>query len=199
MKVLPAAGPERTRVLVLIALLAIAGAAWYYMSSSAAPLPLPTLPGRTASNKPATPRDLSGAARPAASQAIVKPTVPEPLKLADLEKVPDEPEAGRNPFRFGVKYVPPPPTPAPVFTPPPVVTPPPPPPPEVKLKLMAVVDDPYVAGRRRGYFVDPTGAMFEAVDGQPVDGRYRVVKVDRGSAIVEFLDGSGRRTLFVGR
>ena len=195
MKVLPAAGPERTRLIALIVLLAIAGVAWFYMSNSSAPLPLPTLPGRSASNRPAVPRDLSGANRPGAAQAVVKPTVPEPLKLADLEKVPDEPEAGRNPFRFGVKYVPPQPTP--VFTPAPVVTPPPPPPPEVKLKLSIVMDDPF--GRRRGYFVDPTGAMFEAIDGQIVDGRYRVVKVDRGSAIVEFLDGSGRRTLFIGR
>lgn len=198
MNLLPAAGPERTRLIVLVALLAIAGAAWFYQTNSAAPIPLPTLPGRTASNKPATPRDLSGAAQPAAHQAVVKPTVPEPLKLADLEKVPDEPEAGRNPFRFGVKYVAPTPTPTPVFTPP-IVTPPPPPPPEVKLRLSAVVDDPYVPGRRRGYFVEPTGAMFEAIDGQIVDGKYRVVKVDRGSAIVEFIDGSGRRTLFVGR
>ncbi len=147
MKLLPAAGPERTRLIVLIALLAVAGTAWYYMSNSSAPLPLPTLPGRTASNRPAAPRDSSGAAaRQGTPQAAVKPTVPEPLKLADLEKVPDEPEAGRNPFRFGVKP-PPPAPPTPVFTPTPVVTPPLPPPPEVKLKLAAVVDDPYSSGK----------------------------------------------------
>ena len=110
--------------------------------------------------------------------------------------MPNEPEAGRNPFRFGVKYVPPPPAPPqPVYTPPPYVPPPPPPPPEVKLTLKLVVDD--YDGKKRAYLVDPTGAMFEGVDGQIIDGRYRLVKVERTSAIVEFRDGSGRKTLFL--
>ncbi len=197
MKFLPAAGPERTRLTLLLALLGIAGAVWYYRMGAADPVPLTTDgAGRTPPAVQTQPRDPGrGAAGRASAQ---KPTVPEPLKLAELEQVPDEPMAGRNPFRFGVKHVPPPPAPPPApYVAPPVVTPPPPPPPEVKLRLNGVMDDPY--GKKRAVLTDPTGAMFVGVDGQTIDGRYRLVKVERTSAVVEFLDGTGRRTLFVGR
>jgi hypothetical protein len=112
--------------------------------------------------------------------------------------VPDEPEAGRNPFRFGAKPAPPPPAyvPPPMPAPTPIVQAPPPPP-QVPLKLTIVMDDPY--GKKRAYLVDATGAMFQAVDGDIVDGRYRLVKVERTSAVVEFLDGTGRKTIYQGR
>ena len=196
MKMLPAAGPERTRLTVLLGLLLIAGAGWYYMSGSQAPVPLPTTPGRTASNIPSGPRDTSGA-KPASRQAQ-KPTVPEALKLAELEKVPDEPEAGRNPFRFGAKPAPPPPAyvPPPMPAPTPIVQPPPPPP-QVPLKLSSVIDDPY--GKKRAFLLDASGSMFQAVDGDIVDGRYRLVRVEKTSAIVEFYDGTGRKTIYLGR
>ena len=197
MKMLPAAGPERTRLTVLFALLVAAGLAWYYMSGSQPAVPVPTLPGRTAATVPPVPRDTAGA-KPGSRQAANKPTVPEALKLAELEKVPDEPEAGRNPFRFGAKPAPPPPSlPPPMPTPVVIAPPPPPPPPQVQLKLTTVIDDPY--GKRRAYLVDPTGAMFQAVDGDIIDGRYRLVKVEKSSAIVEFYDGTGRKTIFLGR
>jgi hypothetical protein len=196
MKVLPAAGPERARLTVLLTLLGIAGAGWYYMSGSPAPAPVTTTPGRTAPQSAPIARDTAGA-KPAVRQAS-KPTVPEALKLAELEKVPDEPEAGRNPFRFGVRPPPTPPPSVPPPMPPPVqIAPPPPPPPQVPLRLTAVMDDPY--GKRRAYLADASGATFEAVDGDPIDGRYRLVKVERASAIVEFLDGTGRKTIFLGR
>lgn len=195
MKLLPAAGPERTRLIVLLALLGVAGAVWYYRSGTEAPIPLPTMPGRTAPNAAAVARD-SAAARQTSRQAV-KPTVPEALKLAELEKVPDEPEPGRNPFRFGAKPTPPQPTLPPPLPPPVVIAPPPPPPPpQVPLRLTTVIDDPY--GKRRAYLVDPTGAMFQAVDGDIVDGRYRLVRVEKTSAIVEFRDGSGRKTIYLG-
>ena len=197
MKVLPAAGPERTRLIVLLALLGIAGAAWYYRSGTSEPVPMPTTPGaRTGVSAAPVPRDSAGV-KPASRQTA-KPTVPEALKLAELEKVPDEPEPGRNPFRFGARPAPPPPPSLPPPMPPPTpIVQPPPPPPQVQLRLSSVIDDPY--GRKRAFLVDPTGAMFQAVDGDVIDGRYRLVKVDRTSAVVEFLDGSGRRTIFLGR
>jgi hypothetical protein len=78
MKLLPAAGPERTRLTVLLALLMIAGTAWYYMSGSQAPAQAPptTTAGRTGANVPLVPRDTG--AKPASRQAQ-KPTVPEAL------------------------------------------------------------------------------------------------------------------------
>ena len=196
MKMLPAAGPERTRLIVLLGLLVAAGAAWFYMSGSQPPVPGPTTPGRTTASTPPGPRDTAGA-KPGSRQTG-KPTVPEALKLAELEKVPDEPEAGRNPFRFGAKPAPPPPPSIPPPLPPPVVIPPPPPPPpQVPLKLAQVMD--YPNGKRVAFLVDATGSMFQAIDGDIVDGRYRLVKVDRTSAIVEFYDGTGRKTLYLGR
>ena len=198
MKLLPAAGPERTRLTVLLGLLVIAGAAWYYMSGSPAPVQAPattTTAGRTGATSPAVPRDTG--AKPASPQAQ-KPTAPEALKLAELEKVPDEPEAGRNPFRFGAKPAPPPPSLPPPLPPPvQIAPPPPPPPPQVPLKLKSVIEDPY--GKRRAFLVDASGAMFQAVDGDIVDGRYRLVRVEKTSAIVEFSDGTGRKTIYLGQ
>jgi hypothetical protein len=196
MRMLPAAGPERTRLTVLLALLVIAGVGWYYMSDSQPPAAVATAPGRTGTQSPPVPRDT--AAAKAAPRQAAKPTAPEALKLAELEKVPDEPEAGRNPFRFGAKPAPPPPAYVPPPMPPPVqIAPPPPPPPQVPLKLTGVMDDPY--GKKRAYLLDATGAMFQAVDGDVIDGRYRLVRVERTSAVVEFLDGTGRKTIYQGR
>ena len=196
MKLLPPAGPERTRLTILLTLLAVAGGGWLYMSGSDTSVPLPTTTGRTASTPPPVPRDTPGA-KPAPRQ-VGKPTVPEALKLAELEKVPDEPEAGRNPFRFGAKPAPPPPSlPPPLPAPVVIAPPPPPPPPQVPLKLAQVMDDPY--GKRRAFLVDASGSMFQAVDGDIIDGRYRLVKVEKTSAIVEFYDGTGRKTIFLGR
>jgi hypothetical protein len=196
MKLLPAAGPERTRLTVLLALLMIAGVGWYYMAGSQPPVPAPVTTGRTGANAPPAPRD-TGGAKPA-SRGALKPTVPEALKLAELEKVPDEPEAGRNPFRFGAKPAPPPPSLPPQPSAPVVIAPPPPPPPpQVPLKLTGVIDDPY--GKKRAFLVDASGSMFQAVDGDIVDGRYRLVRVEKTSAIVEFYDGTGRKTIYLGR
>ena len=47
---------------------------------------------------------------------------------------------------------------------------------------------------------DPdSGAVFQALEGQIVDGRYRVVKIGLTSVIVSYIDGSGQRTLSTGR
>ena len=83
--------------------------------------------------------------------------------------------------------------PAPVV----IAPPPPPPPPQVPLKLEHVMDDPY--GKRRAFLKDASGSMFQAIDGDIIDGRYRLVRVDKTSAIVEFYDGTGRKTIFLGR
>jgi hypothetical protein len=43
-----------------------------------------------------------------------------------------------------------------------------------------------------------TGALFYAVEGDVVDGRYRLVKVGMRTVVVSYLDGSGQRTLSEG-
>lgn len=58
------------------------------------------------------------------------------------------------------------------------------------------MDDPY--GAKRCYLLDPSGAVFEATEGQEVDGRYKVVRVGTNSVVVAYLDGTGQRTLMIG-
>jgi hypothetical protein len=121
--------------------------------------------------------------------------LPEALKLTELEPVPDEPAAGRNPFRFGVRP-PPPPPPPPKFDPKPAPPPAPPQPtgpPPINLELIGLTDMP--DGRRLATLKDPSGAVFQAYEGQVVDGRYRLLKVALQSAIVAYLGGKGQRTL----
>jgi hypothetical protein len=196
MSVLPSPGPARTRLLILIGLLAGATTIAVYQWNSANSTAIsPAAPvSQMASNTSRAIAQATTPARPGTPRPVA--TVPEPLKLPDLERVPDEPATTRNPFRFGVK----PPPPAPPAPPPPIYTPPPPPlpppPPQVPLTLAGVMADPY--GKNRAYLVDKTGAFFEAVEGQIVDGRYRVVAVGKDTAVVEFVDGSSRRTLRVG-
>jgi len=56
--------------------------------------------------------------------------------------------------------------------------------------LSVIVNDPY--GKLRAYLVDLSGAMFEAVEGDVVDGRYRVTKLTKDCATVAFREGTYR-------
>jgi hypothetical protein len=126
--------------------------------------------------------------------------LPEPVKLAELESMPEGADVGRNPFSFGTRPAPPPPPAPPVtYTPPP---PPPPPvpqgPPPIALKLTGMLVDPR-NGRTMITLRDPSsGTLFQAFEGDVVDGRYRVVKIGVESAVVSYVDGSGTRTLPLG-
>ena len=196
MNVIPPPGPQRRRLFVLLSLLAVAFVVLYYQWSSADPVAAPvvsrTNPVDALLNQPTTPKPIT---RAAAGAPGAGGQVPEPLKMAQLEKVPDEPEAARNLFRFGAP--PPPPPPPPVVQVPqqqaPVGPPPPPPIPPVPLKYTSHVQDP--SGRLRAYLVDRSGRLFEAVAGDTVDGQYILHKVTKASVEVSWLDGSGRRTI----
>ena len=178
MKLLPPPGPERRRQLLILAVLSVVVAigAWYQY-------------GRTP--EASTPAVTSN---PQAKAPAGPVPTPDPVKLADLEPVPDEPEPGRNPFRFGEKPrppAPPPPPPAPYVAPPP---PPPPPPPQVPLKPVGFLTWP--SGELAANLKDSTtGMQYTAFAGTIIDGKYRVVTVGRESAVVEFVDGTGRRTI----
>jgi hypothetical protein len=128
--------------------------------------------------------------------------MPQPLKLAEMEQIPEEPHPTRNIFRFGVPPPPPlpkpTPTPTPVWTPPPVVTPPPIPP--IPLKLNTILPHAAQPGVWVAYVQEekppnaPPGAIFEALQGEIVDGRYKVHVVTQNSIVMSYLDGTGRRT-----
>jgi len=187
---LPPSGPQRNRQLVLLALLLVTliVVIWRFVLPEMGSGDPAAAAVRT-SNPQA--RHTNGAASAAAS------SLPEPLKLASLEPVPDEPKVGRNPFLFGVRPAPSaPPAPPTTYTPP---APPPQPawPPPIALKLVTIVDGP--DGRRQANLKDPaSNTTFVAVEGSIVDGRYKVVKVAQQSVVVSYVDGSGQRTLTLG-
>jgi hypothetical protein len=109
-------------------------------------------------------------------------------------------EAERNPFRFEAKPAPPPPpTPPPTEKPageaestvPSVPTGPPPPPP-IPLKFMGFVEK---RGVKYVALSDCKAATFAVLEGQTVDGRYRLVKIGHESIVMEYVNGTGRETI----
>ena len=71
-----------------------------------------------------------------------------------------------------------------------------PPPIALRLTGITVVQD---SGRPMVSLKDPvSNAVFQAFEGDIVDGRYRVVKVGGQSVVLSYLDGSGTRTISLG-
>src|SRR5439155_13351050 len=87
---------------------------------------------------------------------------------------------------------PPRPTPRPVETP--VPTGPPPPLPPIALKFIGVVEPgsgkPAIAVLR-----DANGNVFHGVEGETVEGRYKILKIGVESIEMTYLDGRGRQTI----
>jgi hypothetical protein len=55
------------------------------------------------------------------------------------------------------------------------------------------------SGKTLATLKDPvSGAVFQAFEGDVIDGRYRIVKVGLQSVIVSYVDGSGSRTIALG-
>jgi len=185
MKILPPPGPERRRQLGLLALMGVALLAlwWYRYGRLPAASLTPTSNAQTGLPGP-----------PAAT------SLPEPVGLGRLASEEAPPQAGRNLFRFGARPAPPPP---PMPSRPTVMGPPPPPPPPagpppIPLKLVGLLEWPGTS-RTRATLKDPvSGALFEAFEGEVIDGRYRLVKVGVQSVVVAYLDGSGQRTIPLG-
>jgi hypothetical protein len=181
MKVLPDGGGERRRLAWLVGLLVVLVALLLWSRQP------PAAPGRATSNAQAPVPDAGVLARPA------------PVDLAALEDVPEPPEPTRNPFAFGVRPPPPPPPPPPRIDVGAIPTAPPPPqgPPPIALRMVGAVKMP--DGRTMITLKDPkTNILFQAFEGDVVDGRYRVTKVTMQSAMLSYVDGSGARTVRLG-
>jgi hypothetical protein len=184
MNLLPPPGPERLRQLAGLGALAVVlgGLVWYQFRPTATVV-----------------RTSNTAARAAA--AIDPVALPQPLKLATLEAVSEASDVGRNPFSFGTRPAPPPPPmPAPMATLP--LPPPPPPvpqgPPPIGIRLTGMLVDPR-SGRTMVTLRDPaTGTLFQAFEGDIVDGRYRVVAIGVESVVVSYVDGTGTRKISLG-
>jgi hypothetical protein len=148
-----------------------------------------------------------GGAAPASRGAAVTPgpsraaaardraaSVPE-VRLPDLKgERPAPAETGRNPFTEKPKA--PPPVVRPVVAPPPppdpnAPPPPPPPPPPITLKLIAIVQG---SGKALAALTDGKD-VFYGREGDVIEGRYRIVKVNVESIDIAYVDGRGQRRI----
>jgi hypothetical protein len=189
MEILPPPGPERRRQILRLALLlgVLVAVLWYVSDPAVSPRPA------------SDPRTAGAATAPG------QLPVPDTLRLDTLRVAPGGDEPGRNPFVFGQRAQPsapgssflttPQPAPVPVVPPPPLA-PQGPPPIALRLTGMTVVA---TGGRTLVTLKDPTSnVLYQAFEGDIVDGRYRVVRVGVQSVVVSYLDGSGLRTLPLG-
>jgi hypothetical protein len=172
----------RTSLLVLLALV-LAAAAFVTLRPSTTPGPQTSNPGRAPQpgpgEKPLDPHELN-------------------VKLKQLEaEAPEVGDTERNPFRFQPKAPPPPPPvqpgankPSPL---PEVVVPPSPPsPPPIPLKFIGVTEAPGVG--KIAALTDCKHTV-QGVEGEVIEGRYRIVKIGIESLVIENVDGTGRTTL----
>jgi hypothetical protein len=152
---------------------------------------------RMFSGPAATPTVSTGGQR---AQAQVADQIDPALLDVKIETLGDEPgaaaEVSRNPFRFQPR--PPPPPPPMASAPPPTSYVPPPPaapigPPAIGtlIKFIGIID----TGKEKiGAFSD-CKYTFSGREGEIVEGRFRVVRIGVESAVLEYVDGTGRATL----
>lgn len=121
------------------------------------------------------------------------------VRLDALARVRGEPaNQGRNPFRFQPKAPPPAPAalrPAPTDTtsaPMPMVPTGPPPPPPIPLKFIGLVEK--ADGTRIAVLSDGRRPI-SGIEGQEIDGRYRILKIGNESIEIAYIDGRGRQTI----
>jgi hypothetical protein len=150
----------------------------------------PATSGRPASNPRA-------AARTAKNVDNVQPGDLDVHLGALKEQKPAAESNDRNPFRFYVKPPPPPPpasrdihSTTTTTVDPATIGPPPPPP--ITLKYIGLLEG--VAGGNIAVFSDCRSTM-RAREGEIIAGQYRLVKIGKESAVMEYADGRGRTTI----
>jgi hypothetical protein len=178
---MPVKTPSR-QVLILAALVVGLGVvlAYNFLGSSSAPA------ARPGSVKPVASREAVARDR-AASAPDVRLTALKAVKAMPAAK-------GRNLFRELPKAPPPPPPRVVTQAPPPDPNAPqlpPPPPPPITLKLVAIVQG---SGKPVVALTDGRD-MFYGREGDVIEGRYRIVKVNVESIDIAYVDGRGQRRL----
>ncbi len=148
---------------------------------------------------PAPTRRAQPARTPASASAGAQASALDAAKvnLEELERKRLGPaDTGRNPFRFEPKALPAPapsPTgPTPLTSETPVVPTGPPPPPPISLKFIGLVQK--VDGMKIAVLSDGRRPLY-GVEGQEIDGRYRILKIGTESIEMAYLDGRGRQTI----
>lgn len=141
--------------------------------------------------------------RAAATATAESESPPTDLNLGALNTVRGEPAAGgRNPFQFGARPSAPPAPAAAVSNPasrPPAGAPTisaapsgPPPPPPIPLKFIGIVEK--ADGTRIAVLSDGR-RPYHGVEGQDLEGQYRILKIGAESLEIAYLDGRGRQTI----
>jgi hypothetical protein len=107
-------------------------------------------------------------------------------------------DADRNLFRFKPKPPPPPPPPPPRATQPAVPVNPvpqgPPPLPPIALKFIGIIESP-TTQRKIAVLSDGRNPPFQGVEGDIIEGRYRIIKIGVESVEIAYADGRGRQTI----
>jgi hypothetical protein len=115
------------------------------------------------------------------------------VRLAQLkEERPAAAEGGRNLFKEKPKAPPPAPKVVPPSPPDPnAPPPPPPPPPPITLKLIGIVQG---SGKAIAALSDGKD-VFYGREGEIIEGRYKIIKVNVESVDIAYVDGRGQRRL----
>jgi hypothetical protein len=142
--------------------------------------------------------------RPAVRQARTGEVSLNDVKLEVLRRTPGAlEEPGRNPFRFEARPTPTPkdaavsprtPSPVPARITSPAPSPAPAGPPPIALKFIGLVEAPSQAGRV-AILSDGRGNVFYGKEGDTIEGRYRMVKIERELIELSYVDGRGRQTI----
>jgi hypothetical protein len=106
-------------------------------------------------------------------------------------------ETDRNLFRFKPKAPPPPPpAPPPTQLVVPVISVPqgPPPLPPIALKFIGIIESP-TTSRKIAVLSDGRNPPFQGVEGDIIEGRYRILKIGVESVEMAYADGRGRQTI----
>lgn len=192
---------ERTRQLVLGALVVALALILYRMwpGTSAEPAS-PSNRSGAAAARPRSPAPSGQTAKGATGQTVGTDTPGVHLDALNAEW-PKPGGADRNLFRFQPKAPPPPPPAPPRPAQPaqpvmPVPTGPPPPPPlaPITLKFIGIIDSP-TSGRKIAVLSDGRNPPFQGVEGDIIEGRYRILKIGVESVELAYADGRGRQTI----
>jgi hypothetical protein len=181
---------ERSRQLVLGALVVVLVVAIMKMWPSTSADPTPT------SNRAAAP---GAAVKPRGSAAAPAPPAVH-LDVLNAER-PKPEGAERNLFRFKEKTAAapaplPPPSQRPQVVEPAIPAGPPPPPsiPPITLKFIGIVEAPS-HGEKIAILSDGRNAPFYGKEGAIIEGRYRILKIGVESVEIAYADGRGRQTI----
>ena len=176
-------GAERRRQL-LLAVVAVSLAVVVYEA-----WPTPSAAPAAASN----PRGAMPGATRGAAPVVAAPDVHLEALSGDRPK----PElVERNLFRFKPKppSAPPPQAAAPVVPANQGPAGAPAPPPPIPLKFIGIVDVPGQS-KKIAAFTDSKGSVFHGMEGETVEGRYKILKIGVESIEMSYIDGRGRQTI----